>query len=253
MGLHLAQVPLDLSLTNARVTIVSAREGRVALDPPRTKVAIYGAGYGKEAAPLNDPTWEVWALNAVAPIDREGKLRADRWFELHTRPPQSVLDMNWIQRCPMPLYLPPTWADTIFNERELMRQRKIDAMEDVPTAIRFPLERVMECFGGQSYFTCTFAYQIALALMEEYQEIGLFGVELAYGTERERTVEWACVSYWLGVARGLGVRVWLPSGSRLLHHKYLYGLEYDEEKAYVEDYLALMETGDKARREGMGG
>lgn len=235
-----------MSPYNVQATIVDAREGRVTTG--RTKVAIVGAGYGKQFAPLTDDTWEVWALNAVPVIDHANRLRADRWFEIHARSAQSVDDMKWITTCPFPLYLPPAWANRVLDSR-------VDAdmiEEDVPNAVAYPLDRIEKAWGR--YFTCTFAYQIALALDEGFDTIGLYGVELAYGTERERTVEWACVSFWIGLALGLGKHVLLPPGTRLGNHQYRYGIEYDAEKAYVERYLETMRKGDEqSRAMGMGG
>lgn len=182
------------------------------------KVCIYGAGMGRECAPLDDPEWVVWGLNLVLPLDRSGKVRADAWFDIHQRMAQTHDDMRWISSCPVPIYVPD------------------DLVDANPNCIRFPYEQIVSMFGP-AYFTCTFAYQIALAIAEGFSEIGLFGVELRFGSERERTVEWACTSFWMGMAVARGVTITVPSGSWLASHPAAYGLQYEKEISEVNRYL----------------
>ncbi len=192
----------------------------------RTKLCIYGAGLGKHEAPLDNPDWDVWAINVVPPLDSQTRLRCDLWFDLHQRKAQSPKDLQWIARCPVPIYLPPDLADASENY------------------VQFPLDEIEEYFKCR-YWSCTFAYQIALALYQgHYTDIGLYGMELAWGGPRERTVEWACVAYWLGRAQERGVKVHVPKRSLLGQHFARYGFEYDREKKAVEDYLE--QTGEGA-------
>lgn len=216
----------------------------------RRKVCIYGAGLGKNEAPLDDPEWSVWALNLVPPIDKLGRLRCDLWFDIHQRKAQTADDLRWIAMCPVPIYVPPDLADAS------------------PRAVAYPLDEVEETLRSR-YWTCTFAYQIALAMhfnatakvpaynhtrgdsaLEPCDEcrthldaqrlvtdIGLYGVELAFGTERERTVEWACTAYWIGRAQQSGIRIHTPRRSLLGRHFARYGFEYTEE---IDAVNALM-------------
>lgn len=240
---------LTHSPLNQPPEIVSAPLGVVqSRGPIRRKVAIVGAGHGKQHAPTESDEWEVWALNAVPVIDRYGRLRADRWFELHERHAQSEKDMAFIRACPVPLYLPPTWAERMLADR----RDGLNPGEDVPNGLAYPLAAIGA--DWPAYFTCTFAYQMALALHEDFDTVGLFGVELAYGTTRERSFEWACVSFWLGLLIGRGVSIVLPPGSLLGRHPHLYGMEYDAEKNWVAEFLrrVAMAT-DKQIEEGVGG
>lgn len=260
--IHLAHRAYETSPYNRRLRIYSAEEGLVGHDiddetvAPRRKVAIIGAGRGKELAPYDAPDWEVWALNVVGAWDAQGRLRADRWWEMHEAKAQTADDMAWISKCPFPIYLPPRFAARALPPEGHVIVDTVDGQRwagAIPNAVAYPLERLERKFGA-SYWACTFAYQMALALDEGFTDVGLYGVDLAWGTERERTVEWACVSYWLGFLRAHGVRVHMPEGCNLGRHPFRYGVEYTEEIEAVKGYLAKTETLEALRtRVGMGG
>lgn len=224
--MHLSDRKISLSPLNAKADVVNrtiAWHG-----PIRKKVCIYGAGLGRREAPLDDPSWYVYALNLVPPFDRNNCLRADVWFDLHQRKAQTADDLRWIAACPVPIYVPPDLEDAS------------------PMTVRYPLAEIEAAFGA--YWACTFAYQIALVLYEGIAtDLGLYGVELAYGTRRERTMEWANTAYWLGRAEERGLTIHLPEHSLLGRHRYRYGFEYAEEIADVRDYTEMMRDVEQER------
>ena len=208
--------------------IVDAIAGIVISDPPMTKVAIIGAGRGRNDAPWSDDTWEFWGLNEI------DQPRADRWFELHPMAVQNERELAWLSTCPAPCY--------ILDLNALVPERPTQFVVGegpyyVQNAVEFPLERI-DVSGLREYFTCTFAYQIALAILDGFEAIGLWGVELFLGTARERTVERMCVEYWLGVAEGRGIEIVSDSG--LAKQGPLYGYDYDKEIRYVNSELARL-------------
>lgn len=212
----------------AVLAVADSRNG-ILIGARRRKACIVGAGASRDSAQnyMDDPTWEVWALNAVCPVDKSGRARADRWFDLHQRHAQSADDLRWMAECPVPLYVPD------------------DCLDAGPNTLRYPLAEIEEKFGR--YWACTFAYQIALALYEDMTDIALCGVDLHYGDDRERTVELACVSWWMGYAEAKGVDIYLPPGSMLGNHRHRYGLEYDAEKQHVEQYVRVVQLVDMQR------
>ncbi len=214
--MHLADAHYELSPLNLPPTILDHAEGLL-VHSSRKRVCIYGAGNGKGEAPLEDVTWEVWALNVVPPLTHDTKLRCDRWFDIHQRTAQSPDDMRWIATCAVPLDVPQ------------------DRRRAGPNCVRCP-QRVLNQ-DASAPFACTFAYQIALALEEGFTDIGLYGVELAYGTARERTVEWASTNWWIGYATAKGITFHTPRRSRLGAHPKLYGFDYHAEIADVNKYL----------------
>lgn len=240
---HLANRVVEYSPLNAPPAILDPLRARLA--PNRTKVALIGAGPGREFAPYDDPEWEVWALNVVGAWDGRGRLRCDRWFEMHEMHAQSQDDLAWMRKCPVPIYLVPQAMDALGSVL-VPTAAGTEAHESWPNAVRYPLEEIEARLGG--YWACTFAYQMALVLWEGVAtDLGLWGVELAVGTARERSVEWANVSWWLGLAEGRGLRIHLPVGSSLGRHPARYGIEYDKEKRVVERYVARMGQGDVQR------
>ena len=198
-------------------TIIDAGAGIVKCE--HRKVAIIGAGPGRAEAPWHDDSYCWWALNAIH------QRRFDRHFELHPMNVQSEKDLAFLASCPTPCYV-------------------LDLAESaglVKHAVQFPLEP-LRLSGFRMYATCTFAYQIMLAVLDGFAEIGLWGVDLFLGSPRERTVERACVEYWLGFAEGRGVKI--VADSRLAHHRsdWLYGYDYNAELHGVE--AAMWELGD---------
>jgi len=174
-------------------------------------------------APIGDPAYEVWGLNNMFSNeylrDADGKLLAHAWFDLHEWVAQSASDIQGIESCPVPIYLCGDDADR------------------VPNGIRYPIDEVRAALPfAEDYYTCTFAYQIALALCLGYQTIGLYGIELAWG--REGLIEKPCVEYWIGVAQARGVTIEKPAESVLCNHAGLhYGFDYLDEKELVEHCL----------------
>lgn len=179
----------------------------------RSKVAIIACDPSNSFAPFDSNEWAVWGCNSMWNICRDsfGDFRADRWFEMHPMSVQTDAELSAIFQCPIPIY---HLGDAKFDK--------------APLGVPYPIEAILNKFPYR-YFTCTFAYQIALAIHEGFTTIGLFGVELDQGTARERMVEKACVEFWIGVARGAGVNVVLPEGSRLCTQSKLYGYDYHEE------------------------
>lgn len=204
-------------------TILDAEAGLVQC--AHRKAAIIGAGSYRTHAPWDDESWCFWALNEIP------QPRTDRHFELHPMAVQSRIDLLALRDCAVPCY--------VLDVGELTPERTSgfaagEGPYFIPYPVHYPLERVLEKTGGRRYFTCTFAYQVALAIAEGFEEIGLWGVDLDLGTMRERLVEKPCLEYWLGQAEGRGMRITLALGGTLLQRPWLYGYDYDDEKAGVE-------------------
>jgi len=92
---------------------------------------------------------------------------------------------------------------------------------EIPLSEAFPLEECAERFG-MPYYSNTICYMIAYALLQEPEEIELYGVNQA--GSHEYTEERGAVEFWLGMASGMGVKVTVNGKqSQLLRHKGRYG------------------------------
>jgi len=151
---------------------------------------------------------EIWGLNEV----HKNIIRWDRWFQIHPRNwhAESAAEKGWrtdewgrapghelfLNSCGVPVYM-----------------RDVDPA--IPTSVRYPFEAVTEAFGRdftergkRPYLTSTPAYMIALALLEGVDELLLSGINLAIDTEYWH--QRPCFEYYLGIAKGRGVKITFP-------------------------------------------
>jgi len=165
------------------------------------RVAIVGGALSRRDAPYHDPGWDIWAFSSL----KVHTPRITRWFELHalddlrqqlrreTRYRRSFHNyMEFLSRLPCPVYM----------------QR---AHPFIPRSVPYPLQQALDAFGR--CFTSTASYLIALAILEGYDTIGLWGISLRAPTVYAR--QRPAVEYLLGVARQRGIEVRLPPGSTL--------------------------------------
>jgi hypothetical protein len=174
------------------------------VQPMRSKVAIVGTAPSRVEAPYADPSWEIWGMNGLwqeAP-------RVDRWLEMH-EPTREALTTSYGQG----------YTEFIAGFRGPVYMRQ--AVEWAPRSEPYPVERTSAEFG--EVFACTPAYAIALALLEGFAEIALYGIEMTGRDEYLRQREW--VQRLIGEARGRGVVVTLPAGCSLESNGYRYGYE----------------------------
>lgn len=166
------------------------------------KVAIVGsADTSRDLAPYADESWDIWTLNdmyKVAP-------RMDRTFQLHD--PDRVRQLD-----------PEGWTFITTTQVPVWMHRPVP---EVSTAQQYPTETIVKEFGR--YFTNSISWMIALAIYEGADEIGVWGVDMAHGTEY--AAQRPSCEYFLGIAKGRGIPLHLPEVSDLLKCRELYGLE----------------------------
>lgn len=194
--------------------------------PPLKKVAIIGGAESRARAPYGDHSWDIWAFSSL----KLHTPRITRWFEMHalgdlksqlrreTRQKMSYLKyMQFLKQLDCPVY---------------MQQ----VHEDMPNSVRYPIEDALNAFGR--CFTSTVSYLIALAMLEGYDTIGVWGVHLVVG--RAYTRQRPAVEYLLGVAQQRGINVYLPAGCPLRvpakpvfpSTDILYGYDWQSPKAW---------------------
>ncbi len=186
------------------------------------KVAIIGFAPSWQQAPWTDKTIEKWSLN-------EGHLMmpsVDRWFQMHPR-------WCWEKNMRDASYM--DWArgkeEGIANPLRDAPIYMLETYADIPTATKYPFKEVTDHFwpDGNPYITSTFAYMLALAIHEGFEEIGVWGVDLS--TNEEYGYQRCGAEYLIGVARGMGIKVTVPQNCPLLKSP-LYGF-YEPDDAQL--------------------
>tara|TARA_Y100000310_G_scaffold216045_1_gene217006 strand:+ start:67 stop:654 length:588 start_codon:yes stop_codon:yes gene_type:complete len=156
-----------------------------------------------DAAPYEDPDWEVWGL----PWDNDRYPYFDRLFDIH--PLECIREAT-------PSFYPPRYEDRLRElDAPLYMQQ---AYEDIPNAIAYPLDEVSSVVGD--YYNSSIAYMLAMAIVENVGKIGLWGVDMSGpgepGHADEYRDERPNCEYLLGFAKAKGTEIYLPDECPLL-------------------------------------
>jgi len=206
----------------------------------KEKVCIVGCSNTKDLAPFDlADEFEFWGVNNLF-LTLPDKPWT-RWWEIHLI---EYEDGKWLRR-----------KQTDFRgqkvEEYLQSLGKLQCpvyMQQVnplvPNAIQYPLAEVVAGMGN--YFTNTISYQIALAILEGFKEIRIYGVDMAVDTE----YAWQRPSceYFLGVAMGQGIKVWMPDACDLLKTRFLYGFQEQQSLPWEEKIKNTRKTIENKRQ-----
>jgi hypothetical protein len=188
----------------------------------KKRINIMGSARGGEETPYDDG--EVWVINN-AHCYREVDL---------------VIDIHHHCLCPI------TEKDRIsidgINERHLPLMAR-EVIPDIPTSMKYPLEEIKKEFDTD-YFGSGIDYMIALALYRGATEIHIYGVIMAKGSEYAE--QKASVEFWLGIAKGRGVKVRVHGKETVIlktknYLLYGYGLVQDVALEQYPGHGAIME------------
>jgi hypothetical protein len=188
---------------------VEPREGQKKMK----KVALLGYAPSWKLAPFDDPEVEIFSLNDFWKYTP----RWDRWFEVHDADTLGISKrdlgesevkrhLDWLKAQPpgKPIYMQAEFCDGRF-----------------PAAVPLPLDRLTERFGR--YFTSTIGMMIGMAIIDDYEWIGLYGIDLASDVEYQDQRPNA--EYLVGYARGQGRTVVIPDSSAMCKAGHVYGIE----------------------------
>ncbi len=218
------------------------------IKPTKKRVAIVGFADSRDMAPYKDDSWEIWGLNSLFEmIDMQ---HVTRWFEIHdvklfsidtnkeigfglTRTGQPYLQALAQLNCP--IYM-------------------VEKYPDIANSVRYPLEDMITEFDPKlrrlewskpfshsadldwnGYFTNTISYMIALAIHDGFEEIGIYGVDMATsqgGIGNEYAAQRPSCEYYIGVAQGRGIKITIPDEADLLKTRFIYGFEMMKDLAF---------------------
>ena len=187
------------------------------------KVAIVGANkLTRDNAPFDDPTFEIWSMSDW--ICSAWLKRCDLLLEIHQpgqymNHPRTKDYWQKLQTLDIPVYMYPL------------------ADPRVPKSVLYPKDGVLEMLSGGKNMGKDFkplnssvAYLIALAIFKEYEQIDVYGVELAHSSEYMS--QQPIFAFWDGFALGRGC-VLNVNCSNGLFNQPLYGLEDNLEKTKI--------------------
>ena len=181
-------------------------EAPIATDAAPRKIALLGSAPSSvHLAPYNDPSWTIWGCSwGAAPAAK----RVDTWFELH---PFSTPEMP--REYMLPDYI--AWMTALDKPIYV-----IDPVPFLPRSMPYPKAEMMAKYGPY-FFTNSISWMFALALEQNPQEIGLWGVEMS------ATDEWAyqrpACHHFITRAQARGMKVTVPPQSDLLQPPSPYG------------------------------
>jgi hypothetical protein len=181
----------------------------------KKKVAIVGKAATAAFAPYDDPEWDIWGLAWVK------YPRLDLMFDVHHRDFKAAAHLRThFNSHHNPEYFPAV------NDGEKRAGIPVMCMaENIgPTrfklGIPYPLEEI-KAFLPRAYLECTMSYMLALAIMREYEQIGLWGCH--FRSREEFLWQVPSVAWLIGVAEGRGITVDLVPGQPLLTSAYVEG------------------------------
>ena len=191
----------------------------------RKKVAILGTVPHKSQAPFADPAFDIWAIAHAClgdPLPRVDEIyEVHKWDEVvKWGSPQA-----WAAHPSAPVYL-------------------IEARGDVPNSRAFPFDYIAEKFQifedrKESNMTNSISWMIALAIDEGFEEIHIYGVNMSHHTEYG-TQKPSC-EYYLGLAKGMGIKIYVPKESDLMKSYFQYGREEERQSEITGKIQAHME------------
>jgi len=186
-------------------------------------IGLIGYTISREDAPWGDPAWELWPCNNLHLFLRPEQ-EWHRLFDLHDKAtvesdPPHVAALKEMSR---PVFM---WPGAMTPE--------------YPSAVEFPMGTLDRLWrdelnrAGWRYYTNSVSYMVSLAIAcllpglrrGEGGTIGLWGIDMAVGGDgqAEYSVQRPSCEYWLGVAEGLGLTVFVAERADLLKCAFRYG------------------------------
>lgn len=154
-------------------------------------VQMMGGAGSLTPVPTLPPNVERWGLNALIKMRAHGGRfeGATRWFDLHSREhiaSRKAGDMwEWYRRAKISIYLTQQYGD-------------------LPTSVAYPLKAVQAAFGGTRLFSSGLDYMLALAAVEGFTEIQLYGFRLNHPNYRHQV---GSVAWWLEQCRARDITI----------------------------------------------
>ena len=177
----------------------------------KEKVVIVGYGPSRSQCPFEDESFEIWGMNEIYQIVP----RLDALFDLHDKRHlvesfRNPAHFDWLRNSPIPIYT-------------------VKKFEEIQSSIAYPWAEIIAEYG--TFLTCQVSEMLALAMLMEYKEVHLYGIDLSSskGFGKEYSKQKESIAHFVGIAIGKGIKVYIPRESTLLKTALIYGLQGSDE------------------------
>ena len=192
------------------------------------KLAIVGAEpQTRDNAPWDDSDYDIWAISnwaAAGWMKRCTAVVEVHKPELYRNHPKDPTYWTWLKNTRIPVYM-----------------QTVD--DGVPASIEYPLREVLSMLPikvkGLSArpLNSSIAYAIGLAILQGYEEIDLYGIEMASSSEYRS--QQPIFSFWVGFAAGRDIDLNINCTDKLFIQP-LYGYEETMNNDKIHSYISGM-------------
>lgn len=191
------------------------------------KCCIVGFAMSWSDAPYEEKGIDFWGINELYLCLREKDIQTPfaAWFEIHnikeSPSKQKKIHQDFLKNCKIPLVTQKHW-------------------DEYPASIPYPRHYIKKYFNknfvedekntGFSDYSNQISWMIALAIALGYEEIMVYGVDMAQ--ESEYAFQRASCQFFLGYAIGAGITVRIPKSCELLKAGADYGFRTDNKNRF---------------------
>ena len=180
-------------------------------------VMILGLAASWKLAPLEGECWGITGTVTARRVDRVFDMHEVTWDKEH-----------WLEH--YRTWIGPYKTDQQMIDKAVIRwhgmQHELEVVKklgvpfysvrtypDMPSSVAYPIKEVVAHFDDD-YFSSSFDYAIALAIYEEYDRIDIYGCNMS--ASDEYVYQRPSFSYWLGIAKGLGIAFKVHGNTELM-------------------------------------
>ena len=183
-------------------------------------VCIIGSGYAWDECVFGDPNKDYWTMNNMyGAKDKIDPQAFDEWFQIH-RPGCGLGHVDdQAMRAFLGWWKKPCWVQKDWGDDLIVVNPWI-----------YPIDEVLAKYCPADvngviypYFTNSIDYMLCLAMLRNYKEIHLHGVEFISQNDDEYYQMRQSVNYYMGQAKAIGIKVIVQPHSSLLRGAYWYG------------------------------
>jgi hypothetical protein len=199
----------------------------------RKKVCIVGFARTMRLVDFDLPNMEYWGFNELWRMSDAEKY--DRWFDIHqdyTIREEGEEHIEFLKSLKIPLYMVENQYMSIKNAIEFPK-KELDKKYNVPVISHKISDNKIEYMEKtRPYWTNSIVYMLLMAVEEGYKEIWIYGVDMQADDRcGEFIYQRPNLEYYIGLVRGMGIRVNIPEECDITKALYDYG--YDDYRDFI--------------------